>query len=148
MKTNWEKQRDSERLQQRQQFEEAVATEMAKALREEHEICFVDAADDLYSLIIDYIPPAEALSSAAQNLKDIELNRCFCFDHALIKGLRLQVAVAQNAELSLDELKLFVMVPLAVMAKHDPTADEFNKDGQIQAQLLECLEAMEADSDD
>ena len=128
----WEKLDDE--AAELQRFAAEVEQERLEQQVERDQCCFVDAADDIYSVVIDVAYVDLAIDRALALLRKIEGNY---FAPSLIKGLILQLRAAHDLELSHDEQRCYLLAVLSAMASHDPTVDK--TEGQVQAQLKDCL---------
>ena len=130
--SKWEKLDDEAAEQQR--FAEQVEIERLEQQVERDQCCFVDAADEIYSALIEAEYLDLAVDRALALLRKIDGDH---FSPLLLRGLILQLSAAHDLPLSHEGQRCYLLAVLSAMASHDPTVDD--SEGQIQAQLKDCL---------
>ena len=131
----WEKLDDEAAALQR--FANQVEQERLEQQVERDQCCFVDAADEIHCIFADGFDADLAIDRAIGLLRKIDGDH---FSPFFIKGLILQLRAVHDIELSHDEQRCCLLAVLTAMAAHDPTVDD--SEGQIQAQLRDCLSIM------
>ena len=123
---------------ERQRFAEQVEIERVNQQIERDQCFFVDAADEIHCIFADGFDVDLAVDRAIVLLRKINGDH---FPQSLIRGLMLQLSAAHDLPLSHEGQRCYLLAVLSAMASHDPTIEE-GSEGQIQAQLKDCLDLM------
>ena len=132
----WEKLDDE--AAELQRFADQAEIERVNQQVERDQCSFVDAADEIHCIFADGFDADLAIDRAIGLLHKIDGDY---FSQLLIRGLILQLSAAHDLSLSYEGQRCYLLAVLAAMASHDPTTEE-GSEGQIQAQLKDCLDLM------